>query len=111
VFLHPGRLRSHVGCSWCNDRPSLLDLISPLSKSFGAASTISGYSWALVDVGAVMAGARERFFAASTSVWVCVLVELVRWTVHNTGLSGARTFPAEAVEAIGATGLFLGCSM
>jgi hypothetical protein len=76
-------------------------LISSLPKSFGAKSTISGYSWALVDVGAVRAGARERFFAASASVYVCVLVELVRWTVHNTGLSRARTLPAEAVEAIG----------
>jgi hypothetical protein len=53
----------------------------------------------------VRAEARERFFAASASVQVCVLVELVRWTVHNTGLSLARTFPAEAVEVIGS---FLG---
>jgi hypothetical protein len=42
---------------------------------------------------------------------VYALVELVRWNVHNTGLSVARTLPAEAVEAIGEIGSFLGCSI
>jgi hypothetical protein len=62
LLVYLVRLRSR------KDRASLLDLFSSLPKSFGAKSTISGYPWALVDVGAVRAGARERFFAASASV-------------------------------------------
>jgi hypothetical protein len=66
-LVYPDRLRSRVGCTWCEDRTSLLDLISSLPKSSGAKNTMSGYSWALVDVGAATTRARKQFFAASVS--------------------------------------------